>query len=52
MNYEDFRVIYEFPFTVGGRLQKRCIITDGESEYEVVCGIDEDPIIGYLEANQ
>ncbi|ENX58805.1 MULTISPECIES: hypothetical protein [Acinetobacter] len=50
--YEDFTILSEYVQDLGTRKQKICWITDGLAEYQVICGLEEDPILIWLEANQ
>ena len=52
MNYEDWEVHSYEVQTVGSRQQKRCSITNGQIFVLVICGLDDDPILMYIEANQ
>ncbi|WP_171067756.1 hypothetical protein [Acinetobacter higginsii] len=52
MKYEDFTILSEYIQDLGTRKQKICWITDGLAEYQVICGLDEDPITVFIEANQ
>ena len=52
MNYEDWEILSCEVQTVGSRQQKRCSITNGQIFELVICGLDDDPILIYIEANQ
>ena len=50
MNYEDWEVHSCEVQTVGSRQQKRCYITNGQVVELVICRVDDDPILVYMQA--
>lgn len=52
MNYNDWEILSVEVQTVGSRQQKRCSITNGQITELVICGVEDDPIAVFIEANQ